>query len=147
MTVACKLLSAKLHCSCKLCSNCLDVEADIPHHQAHCFMLWCAIFRFWVTERRLYQQRVAAEQNAAADLSAIAGQVASADNAIRAAKAHILSLRSQVRPTCRLILTHHKHNFKKAGHICSHVLLSHGACNCCSTREHALWSMYTSLLH
>lgn len=45
----------------------------------------------------MYQERLAEEQKAAADTSDLAAKVAEQDAAIRAAKARMLSLRSQVR--------------------------------------------------
>lgn len=60
-----------------------------------CRALWCC--RFWVTERRVYQERLQEEQKAAADTSDLATKVAEQANAIRAAKGRILALRSQVR--------------------------------------------------
>lgn len=50
-----------------------------------------------MTERRVYQERLQEEQKAATDTSGLAVRIAEQDNAIRAAKARILALRSQVR--------------------------------------------------
>jgi hypothetical protein len=58
--------------------------------------------RFWVTERRMYQERLQEEQKATADTSDLAAKVAEQDNAIRAAKGRILTLRSQVRTTLHM---------------------------------------------
>jgi hypothetical protein len=52
--------------------------------------------RFWVTERRVYQERLATELKAAADTCELEAQVADKDAAIGAAHARILALRSQV---------------------------------------------------
>jgi hypothetical protein len=56
--------------------------------------------RFWVTERRVYQERLATELKAAADTSDLEGQVKEREAAIGAARARILALRSQVRCVC-----------------------------------------------
>lgn len=53
--------------------------------------------RFWVTERRVFQERLQEEQKAAADTCNLAAAVAEQDNAIRGARARVLALRSQVR--------------------------------------------------
>lgn len=52
--------------------------------------------RFWVTERRIYQERLAEEQKAAQDLSGLEAQLTDKTAAIKAAKDRILALRSQV---------------------------------------------------
>lgn len=52
--------------------------------------------RFWVTERRVYQERLQEEQQAADDTSDLAAKVAERDRDIQAAKARILALRTQV---------------------------------------------------
>jgi len=57
-----------------------------------------------VTERRVYQERLQEEQKAATDTSGLAVRIAEQDNAIRAAKARILALRSQVRAAMKVPL-------------------------------------------
>lgn len=48
-----------------------------------------------MTERRVYQERLAEEQKAAQDLSDLEGQIAHKVAAVKAAKDRILALRSQ----------------------------------------------------
>lgn len=51
---------------------------------------------FWVTERRVYQERLATELKTAADTTDLEAQVAAKEAAIQATRARILALRSQV---------------------------------------------------
>jgi TRAF3-interacting protein 1 len=53
-------------------------------------------FRFWATERRVYQERLAEAQRAAQDLTASERRVADADAQIRASRERIASLRAAV---------------------------------------------------
>jgi hypothetical protein len=87
--------------ACMLCVGCLLWERIPWHHRVRRgprrSIIVIAVCRFWVTERHVFQERLQEEQKAAADTTDLAVKVAEQDAAIRAAKARILALRSQVR--------------------------------------------------
>lgn len=60
---------------------------------ALCNVLCC---RFWVTEKRVYQERLIEEQKAAQDLSTLEAQIADKDAEINAAKERLIALKAQM---------------------------------------------------
>eukprot|EP00775_Hariotina_reticulata_P007878 gene7878-8074_t len=53
-------------------------------------------FRFWVTEKRMYQEQLSAEEKATQDLSGLEAQIAQADVAIQGAQDRIAALKAQM---------------------------------------------------